>query len=217
MPIGTSSSEPPGQPVRRPRPGPPATTTDLRRAQYRDSVVRSELRRVRTAALAWRNGLGALLAGLVGFGLVKGRSDVSTLAGPVAAMVGLLLLLALTSGTVGALKLLHAAHGRPRVVALNALLPEAVAQHRDALDAARNLRQGIVATLVCVALLVVAVAVTWYGPAKGDPLLRLTTSDTTVCGSAARVTARGMVLMTGEGEVIIPLGTVRSVTPVETC
>ncbi|MBE8475990.1 hypothetical protein [Streptomyces justiciae] len=217
MPTGTSSSEPPGQPVRRPRPGPPATTTDLRRAQYRDSVVRTELTRVRATALAWRNGLGALLAGLVGFGLVKGRSDVSTLADPVAAMVGLLLLLALAAGTVGALKLLHSAHGRPRVIALNDLLPEAVAQHHEALNAARNLRHGIIATLACAALLVFAVAVTWYGPAKGDPLLRLTTSDTTVCGTSARVTAHDMVLMTDKGEEIIPLDTIRNLTPVEKC
>ncbi|HEU5030392.1 MAG TPA: hypothetical protein VFV01_36145 [Spirillospora sp.] len=179
--------------------------------------MRTELTRVRTAALAWRNGLGALLAGLVGFGLVKGRSDVSTLAGPAAAVVGLLLLLALAAGTFGALKLLHSAHGRPRVIALNGLLPEAVAQHREALDAARSLRQGIIATLACAALLVSAVAVTWYGPAKGAPLLRLTTSDTTVCGTAARVTAQGMVLMTGKGERFIPLDTVQSATAVEKC
>jgi hypothetical protein len=179
--------------------------------------VRTELTRVRTAALAWRNGLGALLAGLVGFGLIKGRSDVSALAGPAAAIVGLLLLLALTAGTLGALKLLHAAHGRPRVIALNGLLPEAVAQHREALDAARNLRHGIIATLACAALLVSAVAVTWYGPAKHDPLLRARTSDTTVCGTAARVTAQGMVLTTGKGEKIIPLDTVQSVTPVAKC
>lgn len=61
-------------------PGRPATAADLRAAQERDELLRTELPRVRQAATAWRNGLGALLAGLVGFGLIKGRSDVRELA-----------------------------------------------------------------------------------------------------------------------------------------
>ncbi|WP_327398223.1 hypothetical protein [Streptomyces phaeochromogenes] len=39
-------------------------------------ALAQELGRVREVAVAWRIGLGAILAGLVGFGLIKGRSDV---------------------------------------------------------------------------------------------------------------------------------------------
>jgi hypothetical protein len=177
VPTGTSPSDPAAE--RRPQPGPPATPQDLRRAQYREHIIRTELSRVRTAALSWRNGLGALLAGLVGFSLIKGRSDVSTLVSATAITVGVLLLLALIAGTIGAFKLLRAAHGRPSIVSIEDLPPEIVALHTEALAAARSLRQGIVATTLCAGLLVSAVAVTWYGPPKADPAPHPKTESTT--------------------------------------
>jgi hypothetical protein len=57
------------------RPGPSATPADLRAAQERERLLRSELPRVRAAAAAWRNGLAGLLAALAGFGFIKGQSD----------------------------------------------------------------------------------------------------------------------------------------------
>src|SRR5512142_960470 len=92
----------------------PATGHDLRAAQQQQRLLKTELPRVREAATAWRNGLGALLAALIGFGLVKGRSDVGQLAPGWAAAVGVVLLLALAAGAIGALLLLRAAHGSAR-------------------------------------------------------------------------------------------------------
>ncbi|MEU9780344.1 hypothetical protein AB0H92_05050 [Streptomyces phaeochromogenes] len=77
------------------------------------SALAQELGRVREVAVAWRNGLGAILAGLDGFGLIKGRSDVGQAAPQWAVTAGLLLLAALVAGGLGALNLLRAAHGRP--------------------------------------------------------------------------------------------------------
>ena len=88
--------------------------------------------RVRTAAAAWRNGLGVLLAALVGFGLIKGRSDVNTLPPLAAAVVGVLLLLALVA-VLRALLLLRASFGEPRVVATRSLPSTAIAAHQEAL------------------------------------------------------------------------------------
>ncbi|MGH3898685.1 MAG: hypothetical protein ACRDTA_10620 [Pseudonocardiaceae bacterium] len=215
MPTGTSPSEPVA--LRRPRPGPPATPQDLRRAQYRDRVIRTELSRVRTAAVAWRNGLGTLLAGLVGFSLIKGRSDVSTLAGTAAVAVGILLLLALAAGAAGAFKLLRAAHGRPSVIPVEELPPEVVAQHIEALDAARNLRRGIVATTLCAGLLVSAVAITWYGPPRANPMLRLKTQENTQCGAVVRLGSGAVVLATAQGEQTIPLQAIQTIAPVAEC
>jgi hypothetical protein len=95
-------------------PGSPAQPSQRRAAKATLELLADELPRVRTSALAWRNGLGALLAGLIGFGLVKGRSDVTQLAPDAAVGVGVLLILALLAGSGAAVLLMRAAHGRPR-------------------------------------------------------------------------------------------------------
>ncbi|MBX7264628.1 hypothetical protein KIF24_00170 [Micromonospora sp. Llam7] len=151
------------------RPGPPATVADLRRAQELAGLLRGELDRVRAAALAWRNGLGGLLIALVGFGLIRGRSDVSTLAPGWGALVGVLLLAAITAGVAGALALLRAAHGPLSVTPVATLPPAPLGEHREALAAARALRVGVRLVLLCTTLLVAAVGVTWYAPGHPAP------------------------------------------------
>jgi hypothetical protein len=216
VPTGTSSSEPPLT-VRRPRPGPPAKPEDLRRAQQRQQLLRTELSRVRTAAAAWRNGLGVLLAGLVGFGLIKGRSDVSTLTPAAAIVVGILLLLALLAGAMGALWLLRASFGRPSVVTVGLLPPGPVSEHQEALASARGLRRGIAATIACAALLVGAVGITWYGPPRAEPALLVNTGTGSVCGSVAGVSAGILMLETADGEDSIWLDSVLGMRPVDSC
>ncbi|MEV1110640.1 hypothetical protein AB0I95_18695 [Micromonospora sp. NPDC049751] len=148
------------------RPGPPATVADLRGAQQLAGLLRGELERVRAAALAWRNGLGGLLVALVGFSLIRGRSDVTTLAAGWGALVGLLLLAALAAGVAGALALLRAAHGPLTVTPVAALPPAPLADHREAMAAVRSLRVGVGLVLLCTTLLVAAVGVTWYAPGR---------------------------------------------------
>jgi hypothetical protein len=149
------------------RPGPPATVADLRRAQQLAGLLRDEVQRVRAAALAWRNGLGGLLVALVGFSLIRGRSDVTTLAPGWGRLVGVLLLAALAAGVGGALQLLRAAHGRLAVTPVAALPPAPLGDHQEAVAAVRALRAGVVLVLLCTALLVAAVGVTWYAPSTG--------------------------------------------------
>ncbi|MEV1330039.1 hypothetical protein AB0J20_10735 [Micromonospora costi] len=148
------------------RPGPPATVADLRRAQELAGLLRGELARVRAAALSWRNGLAGLLAALVGFGLIRGRSDVTALAPGWGGLVGVLLLAAVVAGVAGALALLRAAHGPLTVTPVAALPPAPLGDHREAVAAARALRAGVRLVLVCTALLVAAVGVTWYAPGR---------------------------------------------------
>jgi hypothetical protein len=198
-------------------PGPSATPADLRAAQNRELLLRTELPRVRQAAAAWRNGLGGLLAALVGFSLIKGRSDITRLAPDWAVAVGLLLLAALLAGTTGALLLIRAANGRPSVASVRDLLPRAAAEHIEALASATSLRRGIGLTFGCTALLVAAVATTWYGPAKDEPMLRVSTPDGTVCGVILRVDHGGVVLDTAAGEVRVILSIASTVEPVATC
>ncbi|GIJ77411.1 hypothetical protein SAMN05443287_112140 [Micromonospora phaseoli] len=151
------------------RPGPPATPTDLRRAQELAGLLRGELDRVRAAALAWRNGLGGLLVALVGFSLIRGRSDVSTLAPGWGGLVGVLLLAAVTAGVAGAVALLRAAHGPLSVTPVATLAPAPLGEHREAVVAARALRVGVWLVLTCTILLIAAVGVTWYAPGRSDP------------------------------------------------
>ncbi|MEV0935795.1 hypothetical protein ACIBMX_44915 [Streptomyces phaeochromogenes] len=124
-------------------------------------ALAQELGRVREVAVAWRIGLGAILAGLVDFRLIKGRSDVGQAAPQWAVTAGLLLLAALVAGGFGALSLLRAAHSRPyagRVADVGTGgRPFAVEDHEEALTSARYLRNGIVLTCLCTGLLVAAV------------------------------------------------------------
>jgi hypothetical protein len=196
---------------------PPATVGDLRSAQFRLELLNTELPRVRAEAAAWRNGLGVLLAALVGFGLIKGRSDVSTLEATAAKFVGVLLALALVAGAVGALLLLRASFGKPSVVDVKSLPPAPLYTHSEALSSAYALRWGIGLTLACAALLVAAVGITWYGPPSAAPQLAVGTSGPPLCGSVTSVSGGTLVLDTSLGPQRISLAKVTSMKPVSSC
>ncbi|MFG2775099.1 hypothetical protein [Streptomyces sp. NPDC048350] len=194
-----------------------ANSSDLQRAREQRETLREAVPRVRAAALAWRNGLGALLGGLVGFGLITGRSDIGQLADRWAVAVGVLLLAALTCGAIGATQILLAAHGRPRVVDLHTLPPRALQEQQEAIDDAARLRRGIVFTFLCTALLVAAVGTTWYGPAKKDGLMRFDAPGVKVCGTVKGLKAGEVVVKTNDGEVVVTLSTLMSMAPVDDC
>ncbi|MDK0520683.1 hypothetical protein [Streptomyces sp. ML-6] len=200
-------------------PGPAGTPADRLAARHHRALLRRELSRVRESALAWRNGLAALLAGLVGFGLLRGRSDIGSLAAPYAAAVGAVLLLALLCGAAGGLSLLRAAHGRPAAPGgTDALrLDHVAADHTEALRAARALARGVPLTLCCAALLTAAVGITWYGPPKEGPRVSVTTPDGTVCGEPLRTAGGRMTLRTDAGRVTADLGRATAVRAVTSC
>lgn len=204
------------------RAGPAPTPAQLRHARSVRRALATELGRVRDAALAWRNGLGAVLAGLIGFSLIKGRNDVGQIASHWAVVEGLLLLGALVVGAWGVLALLRAAHGRPsaaRVVASpgGAVRPFSVEDHDETLASARSLRIGITLTCLCTALLAAAVGVTWYAPPKDPPQLLIRQGGTTLCGTPTAA-ARGTVVLKVNGVTsTVDLAGADSVTPVASC
>ncbi|MER7466396.1 hypothetical protein [Streptomyces sp. NPDC097981] len=190
---------------------------DLRRAQAVDGLVQTELARTRAGAVAWSTGLAGLLAALLGFSLIRGRTDVRELAVTWAAAVGILLAIALVSGALAALLLLRAAHGFPRVADVQDVEPEVIANHKEALTSAVALRRGITLSLVCAGLLSAAVALTWYGPGRAEPMIRIGTSTQTVCGTVVR-TANGAITIRGTGgETSIPLSSITAVGSVPLC
>lgn len=198
--------------------GPPATRSDLMLAQERHRLLRSELTRVRSAATAWRNALAGILAALIGFGLIKGRSDVGQLDKAWAIAVGALLLASLVVGGVGALSLVRAANGSPSVLSMKDVVSRLVDDHQEAQAASRALRRGIGATLGCVLLLIGAVSLTWYGPPAKPPVLQVNTSSAgTVCGSVVRVDKGTLTLKTEAGEAVLALADATSVQPITAC
>ncbi|UXI81496.1 hypothetical protein N6Q81_27325 [Streptomyces vinaceusdrappus] len=203
-------------------PGPAATPADRRAARRAQDLLAHELPRVREAAHAWRNGLAGLFVGLLGFGLVKGRTDVSKLAPPYGALVGAALLLSLLCGTVAVLHLLRAAHGAPRTVPLatgtgaDAALLHAQ-DHLETLRSVRALRLGVAHTLLCAAALVTAVALTWYGPVREALRLLVRTATADFCGQPVRVADGRLTLKTSTGEVTVSLADVVGLGAVDTC
>jgi multisubunit Na+/H+ antiporter MnhG subunit len=204
--------------------GSPAQPRDRRAAKATRELLSDELSRVRAGALAWRNGLGALLAGLIGFGLVKGRSDVTQLHPFFAAVVGVLLLAALVAGAVAAVLIMRAAHGRPYAVAVREVVDSsaedpAVAGRLGEADASqRSLGRGVALSFLCVALLTAAVGLTWYGPTKDKPRIEVRlVNGTLVCGEVVSLTASQLTLKTPQGQVAIDLSQANGIAAVDSC
>ncbi|MFF0277739.1 hypothetical protein [Streptomyces sp. NPDC004330] len=180
-------------------------------------MLRTELPRVRAAATAWRTGLAVLLAGLFGFGLIQGRTDIGELARPWAVAVGLLLAVALLVGVSGAMCLMRASHGTYRTTPTVGLPARAAADHQEALTSARYLRCGVWCTLLCVLFLAGAVATNWYGPAKESARLVVVTPQETACGTVLRLGDRQARLLTKDGEVTLPLPAGSVIRVADTC
>lgn len=203
-------------------PGPAAKAADRLAARRTHDAVKNELTRVRAAALAWRNGVAGLLAGLIGFSVIKGRSDIGGLASPFDVIVGVLLFAALVTGTISALLLLRAAHGRPIASSLHdgaSLRNGSVmgSDHAETLRAARSLSVGLAFGLISTALLAAAVATTWYGPAKDDPRIEVLTPGGAICGEVVRIQSGKLTLKTDSGEIEIDMATATGIKSVDSC
>jgi hypothetical protein len=205
-------------------PGAPATPRDRRAARAARELLAGELPRVRAGAVAWRNGLGALLAGLIGFGLIKGRSDVTQLSSNYAVGVGLLLLAALVVGSAAAVLLMRAAHGRPWAVAVRRVVdttaddPGEAGRLAEADASTRAMTWGVVLSFGCTALLCAAVGLTWYGPAKDKPRVEVRMANGTVlCGEVVSVAAGQLVLKTSRGPITMDLTQANGLNPVDSC
>lgn len=198
-------------------PGPPAGPADLLRAQDRERLLRTQLERIRANAKAWRSGLGAVLVALAGFSLIRGRSDLTQLARPWPAVVGAVLGVAFAAGAVAALSLLRAAYGRPWMSEMKDVLPGVLGDHQETVAAARALVLGVALALTCAVLLLVAVGLTWYGPARDEPELRVVTPHGTYCGTVVQVASGTLTLKTADGEVGVDLRTATGMQPGAAC
>jgi hypothetical protein len=198
-------------------PGPPAQPHHGAAAREHYGLLAGELERVRAAAAAWRTGMAGLLAALAGFGLVKGRTDIGQLAAPWPAVTGMLLLTAAVAGGAAAIWLLRAAHGRPQLTSFDPGISGLVSDHLVADIALRDLRRGITTILACAALLIAAVATTWYGPDEAKPQLRVQQPGGWLCGSVIGLEQGRLTLQTEAGRVAVDLTRAWTVQPVDRC
>ncbi|MPY31548.1 hypothetical protein FNH09_09715 [Streptomyces adustus] len=201
-----------------------ATAVDRRAARAQIRIQDGELNRVRAAAISWRNGLGALLAGLIGFGLIKGRTDVGQLASPYDAIVGGTLAAALVAGGFSAWLLMRAAHGRPAAVSTAELVdrstndPETRALQDETLDSWLALRRGVLLAFGCGFLLCSAVATTWYGPPKDGPQVEARWRNGAVlCGTVESDASGALMFRTPAGTVPLDLTGIVTLRAVDTC
>jgi hypothetical protein len=141
--------------------------TEYRWAQRADALRFDELSRVRATAEKWAASLGAIL-GLNGTVLViKGRDDISQLAGNLQLVVGILLAVALLCALSASFCAALAAQGTPRKVLLSGPLTLRDWEHRHAVRAVRQLRASRILSVAVVLLVATAIGFMWFG--KGKP------------------------------------------------
>jgi hypothetical protein len=76
---------------------------------------------------------------------------------------------------------------------------------------------GVALALTCAVLLLVAVGLTWYGPARDEPELRVVTPHGTYCGTVIQVASGTLTLKTADGQVGVDLRTAVGMQPGAAC
>ncbi|MEE6163442.1 MULTISPECIES: hypothetical protein [unclassified Mycolicibacterium] len=187
-------------------------------------MVSEELPAVRAMADSWRKGIAGLLVAVVGFTVIRGRSDLSQLATGWAIAVGGLLAGVVIVGGFAAYQILGAAHGWPRPVPAisgrrtDGTVAAAPTTHDLTMKSLAALRQGMGAAVVSVVLLMAAIGVTWFGPAKEPARLAVTDgSGASICGKVKQTDHGRITLDTAAGTTVIDLGKATNLMPVETC
>lgn len=150
--------------------------------------------RVRQAAHDWRNGAGALVAGILSFSLIKGKSDLAEVAEGWAVFAGALLALSLLLGLSASFLILRASHGLPLFISVDNAQTSEVREYLEAIRSTGYLRLGIKVLTASLFSLAFSVAVVWYAPEREQDKLVLATPAGSVCGT---------ILMSAEGSITI--------------
>ena len=173
-------------------------------------VQAAELTTVRSRAANWSKGIGALLIAALAFSLVRGRSDLTGLDPRWAIVVGVFLVSAVLVAAVAAALLFRASYGP--------LGPTTSPDHTESRRTMRALAWGLGLSCAAFALLLAAVAVTWYGPAADGPALRVIDAQgTDWCGTAVSSGGGAVVLQVSGQEIAVDLSSASMVSPVESC
>lgn len=197
------------------RTGPGRGPADVRLAEKLQELRETELERVRKTAENWRTGLAGLLALITTVSVVKGRDTIAELALLWKILVGVFLLLALISAAAGAYYALRGAYGWPERAPAAELREWTYQRSEDAvadLKSARNL------TFATLALLVPAIAITWYGPTDPPAFVKAAWADQTVCGELIDSNQTELSIKRDEDVTRqVPLADMKTLSVVEKC
>jgi hypothetical protein len=176
----------------------------------------------RKTAESWRTGLAGLFGLIAVVSVVEGPSEIEGLAVWAAVAAGLLVLLALAAAVAGAWWALEAAYGSPRLVThgefrgVGGIVGFRLLQ---ASQSAARLGRAKGATLLSLALGVMAMALVWYGPREVDASVEVTRmSGPPVCGTLLPDPPAGSVdIRTAAGSVRVALGDITRLQIVSGC
>lgn len=172
------------------------------------------------AANEWRAGPAVLTALIVGVLTIKGRESVQAIAPGYGMLFGVSLGSSLTVACAASVLALVAANGvsRRRVPSTD---PREVlsADRAESGRAVRALHLAIGGTLLSLALLALAVAVTWFAPsAASGGLISATLRDgTTGCGRPLHIDASEVLLSWSGRTIDVPTADVTSLMVVQRC
>jgi hypothetical protein len=204
--------------------GPPARPENRTVAFHHQRVLVGELERARALADNWRKGVAGLLIGIVGFSLIRGRSEVDKLTSSAAVVVGIVLAIAALTGTYAAFLILRAAHGSPRPAGIlsgprsDGQIGKALTEHDEAMLSYQALSSGLRFAAAATVALLIAVAITWYGPAKAPSGLMVTEqSGATWCGHVEQTVKGLLTLKTSSGPVVVDLRDSATIKAVDEC
>lgn len=203
---------------------PGATAQNRQDALNAYRAVSQELPAVRAMADSWRKGLAGLLVAVLGFTLIRGRSDLGQLVTGWAVAVAVLLALVVAIGGFAAYQILGAASGWPKPIPAitgrrsDGRTASAPTTHDLAMKSLAALRQGMAAATLAVLLLLAAIATTWFGPAKESaPLYVVDGSGAVFCGKVKETDHGRITLESGTGTTVVQLGAVTNLAPVDSC
>lgn len=196
--------------------------SDLKWEEKADQLEFDALTRVRSAAEKWAASQAAIIGLLGTIMLVKGREDIGELTTLNQVVVALLLAGALLLALVAAYLTALAAQGTPEQVQWPSGPRLRAWEREQALQAKKRLKLSRILTVLTVACLVLAVAVTWFGDAKKETsspsVVVLRADGAAVCGELAAGADGALTVKPAKGEPLPVTGSdVSSLTAVDGC
>ncbi|MFG2647575.1 hypothetical protein [Streptomyces sp. NPDC048436] len=196
--------------------------SDRRWAVLARELEFTQLTELRRQAEGWRTGLTGLTALLAILAVLKGRDDLTQLPEAARYWATTLIAAAFLLLVAGSVLAVRAAHGRPgdRIQQAGQALREWTEQ--EVVRVTQSLRYASLCCLSGVLLVAVAVGISWTTTASPDDhLVQVGTTTGGLCGKFVRAGGGGVVVRVDDGDgarnVTLPVQTVDSVTPVNTC